>query len=167
MPQIDKAVCIVAPHTTNWDFVFLVAYKFVHKIKVRWIGKDSMFKWPFGWFFRMLGGVPIDRSSPQNAVQQIANTFDHSERMLFALSPEGTRSYTDHWKSGFYHIAKAAKVPILMAYIDYKGKRLGIHHEMLWLSSDMKADMDRIRAFYGDKLGKYPEKMSWVVLKGE
>lgn len=161
MPVLDKYVIIAAPHTSNWDFVLgILAVKAI-KLDVQWIGKHTLFKWPFGWFFRALGGIPVYRNQPRDLIEQMQEQFECSEKLALALAPEGTRSKTDHWKTGFYRIAHAAGVPIVMAYLDFGRKEIGLDGAI-----DSSADIDtvfsQIREFYKGHRGKFPEKESLI-----
>lgn len=157
IPPPAKYVLIVAPHTSNWDFPYGYLGKMALGLQLHWVGKHTLFRWPYGWLMRWLGGIPVDRRSRNNVIQQLADVFARRERLVIAITPEGTRSYTPNWKSGFYYTALAAKVPLAMGYIDYRRKRMGISEPFL-PSGDLEADMERIRAFYADKTGRYPEK---------
>ena len=163
-PQEKKFVGIVAPHTSNWDFFFFLLVKWAFKIKVVFIGKHTLFVGPIGWALRKIGGLPIDRRSPHNTVDMIVEEFNKRDKMIFGLSPEGTRSYLDHWKSGFYHIALKAKVPIKMAYIDTTTKTIGWGPKF-YPSGDKIKDLELIRNFFSDKKGFKPEKFSKIVFK--
>lgn len=164
LPDIDKFVAIAAPHTSNWDFPLGILAAKAINLKVNWLGKHSMFHWPYGWFFRAIGGTPIRRDGGQNYQRQLTDLFDRSEHLVLALAPEGTRSKTDHWKTGFHSIARAAKVPILMAYLDYGNKQLGIGG-MFYPSDDIEADFIRIREYYKDRHGKNPGKESLIQVR--
>lgn len=163
-PDTKKYVIIAAPHTSNWDFpVGILAVKAV-KLDVRFIGKHTLFNWPFGWFFRALGGMPVDRSKSLNLIQQITDLFEESDELAFALAPEGTRSKTDHWKTGFYHIAKAAGVPIALGYLDFGRKQVGVTRTF-YPGDDIEADFELIREYYKDRRGKNPENESLIQIK--
>ena len=165
LPDIEKYVIIAAPHTSNWDFPLGILVAKAVSLKVHWLGKHSLFYWPYGWFFRAIGGTPIHRNSGQNYMQQMTDLFDQSESLVLALAPEGTRSKTDHWKTGFHAIARAAKVPVLMGYLDHGNKQVGICG-MLHPSDDIEADFELIRRYYKDIRGKNPEQESLIrVLK--
>ena len=146
-PKEPRYVLIAAPHTSNWDLPFMLACAYVYDLPMHWMGKDTLFKPPFGWFMSFLGGIAIDRSKPGGAVGQFAERFqelaDAGEAFVLSVPAEGTRGKKEFWKSGFYHIAVAAKVPIALSYLDWKTKRTGIG-EMIYPSGDVKADMDRI-----------------------
>lgn len=165
-PTIDKYVLIASPHTTNWDFFFMMLIAFYHGMRISWMGKKDIFRWPWGWFFRMLGGVAVNRKGNHNIVQQMAKTFSESERMILVVPASGTRSYRDYWKSGFYYIAKGAEVPIVPGYLDYEKKQGGFGPPLL-PSEDISADMDVFRDFYKDIKGKFPKKTSRIRLRIE
>ena len=126
-PASPKYVRVVYPHTSNWDFLLGICAARAIGLDAHYIGKHSLFRKPYGWFFRSLGGIPVDRRRKENLIQQVAEQFDASDEFVLGLAPEGTRSKTNHWKSGFYHIARAAGVPVAMACLDYgrKNIRLG------------------------------------------
>ena len=165
-PQPDKFVLIAAPHTSNWDLVFMLAFAYVYDLQISWMGKHTLFKFPYGWFMRLLVGIPIDRRTNNNVVEQMAKVFEQSERLCLAVPPEGTRSRREYWKSGFYYIAKGAGVPIVMSYLDYSRKRGGFG-TTLTPGDDLVADMDIMREFYGNVKGKYPENYNRIRLRAE
>lgn len=163
MPKSKKNVFIFAPHTSNWDFVIMMMTRFSFKMKPAYLGKDTLFRPPFGWFFRMLGGIPVVRSNSHNVVDQVVKIIHERDEIALALAPEGTRSRTKYWKSGFYHIALKAEVPIVMAFLDTKTKTLGMT-DAFNLTGDQSVDMEVIRNFYKDKTGFKPELTSDIVL---
>jgi 1-acyl-sn-glycerol-3-phosphate acyltransferase len=156
-PAADKYILVVYPHTSNWDFPFGYLAKMSLGLKLHWVGKHSLFRWPFGPLARWLGGIPVNRRSRNNVIDQMAARFRTSDQLIIAITPEGTRSRTEAWKSGFYHIARGAGVPLALAYIDYGRKRMGISPPFE-LSGDVEADLAHIRAFYADKQGRYPDQ---------
>ncbi len=165
-PKHKKFVAIVAPHTSNWDFFICVLVKFALKLKLVFIGKHTIFIGPIGWILRKMGGLPVDRTSAHNVVETIVAEFERREEMIFALSPEGTRSYLPHWKSGFYYIARKANVPVQTFFLDTATKTIGwgpIFH----LTDDKHADLARIEEFYRGKQGFKPEKFSKIVFKSD
>jgi 1-acyl-sn-glycerol-3-phosphate acyltransferase len=164
LPDLQKYVIIAAYHTSNWDFVIGLCAAFMLRVKAYWIGKDNLFKPPFDRFFRWIGGIPINRSKSQNMVECIIQVFRENTNLLIALAPEGTRRKTHYWKSGFYHIALGASIPIVLAFIDYPTKSCGIG-EVLYPTGDVEADMKKIRAFYSRFVGKFPEMMTLPVIK--
>ncbi len=166
MPSAPKAVFVAAPHTSNWDLPFTLAVAWSLDMDISWAGKDKLFRPPFGTFMRALGGVPIDRSKRNNQVEAIADALRNNEKLYLVIAPSGTRSKRDHWKSGFYRIAQAANVPMMLGFLDYEKKRGGLAFTME-PSGDVAADMERIRAFYEDVRGKHPERESVPRLKEE
>jgi 1-acyl-sn-glycerol-3-phosphate acyltransferase len=165
-PPVARGVLIAAPHTTNWDLPHMLAASLVFRYRIAWMGKDSLFRFPFGWFMRLLGGIPVDRSSPQGTVKSVASQLLAAEQLVVAIPPSGTRSKRAAWKSGFYWIAHEAQLPVICGYLDYSRKRAGLGFHFV-PSGDVVADMDRVRAFYADKRGKYPENESPILLKEE
>lgn len=157
IPNTSKFVMIGAPHTSNMDFVLTLVAMFALGIDFHWMGKHSMFKFPLGGLMRWLGGVPIDRSSSFGVVEQTVARFEASSAFMIAIMPEGTRRKVDAWKSGFYHIAQGAGVPILPVVFDYEHKdlRLGPTFD---LSGDMDADIAMMQAFFADVKGRFPEQ---------
>jgi 1-acyl-sn-glycerol-3-phosphate acyltransferase len=139
-------------------------FRLGYGLPVHWLAKHSLFRWPFGGLLKRLGGIPVDRRAPQGAIRAIADEFARRDVMWLGVTPEGTRSYTDHWKSGFYQIARAAGVPCGLAYIDYGRKALGIE-TFVKFTGDAAADMERIQAFYADKSGRHPEQASQIRLR--
>lgn len=165
-PEPPKYVLIAAPHTSNWDFIFLFAYAWAFGVDVSWLGKREMFRWPFAGLLVRLGGIPIVRSSSGNMVDRMVEEFNKRDRLTLTVPVEGTRGYIDYWKSGFYHIARAAKVPIVMSYLDYPRKCGGFGPAFM-PSGDISADMDTMRAFYAGKKGKRVEWTGRIRLKEE
>lgn len=165
-PRSRKIVIIAAPHTSNWDLAYLLAFAVLFGVRISWIGKHTLFRWPMGWLMRRLGGIPVRRHLRENMVDQMARAFTEREELALIVPAEGTRGYVPYWKSGFYHIARTAGVPIVMGFLDYKRKRGGFGEEFM-PSGDLKADMDRIRAFYEGMVGKYPEHFGPVRLRDE
>jgi 1-acyl-sn-glycerol-3-phosphate acyltransferase len=149
-----KCVFIAAPHTSNWDLPMTLMVAFALDLHPRWMGKASIFNWPFGGLMRWLGGIPVDRSQSNNLVETSAQAIrDATEPLQLIVPPEGTRSKTRHWKTGFYYIARSANVPIIMAYMDYATKRSGMG-PLFEPTGNIDADMARIKAFYQPFKGK-------------
>jgi 1-acyl-sn-glycerol-3-phosphate acyltransferase len=165
-PEAAKYVLIAAPHTSNWDLPYLLALASVFDVKISWMGKHTIFKRPFGRIMKALGGVPIRRDLRHNMVKQMAQAFEESDSLTLVVPTEGTRGRASYWKSGFYHIAKLAEVPIVMGYLDYARRRGGFG-PAIPPSDDLRLDMEQIRDFYADKVGKYPELFGEVRLKEE
>jgi 1-acyl-sn-glycerol-3-phosphate acyltransferase len=165
-PASRRFVLIAAPHTSNWDLAYLLAIAAIYDVHVSWMGKDTLFRGPWGAVLRRLGGIPVDRRHRGNLVRQMADLFEQSDRLALVVPAEGTRSYMPHWRSGFYHIAQTASVPVVLGFLDYQRKRGGFGPEVI-LTGDMRQDMDEIRDFYSDKVGKHPEHFGPVRLKEE
>lgn len=163
-PSRKKYVIIIGPHTSNWDFFIFILVKMVYRIKIVFIGKHTIFIFPFGWILRKLGGLPVNRSTAHDVVQTIVDEFERREEMIFGLSPEGTRSYLDHWKSGFYHIAMKANVPVQIAFLNVTDKTLG-WGPLFHLTGNVDTDIKKIADFYQDKKGFKPENFSKIVFK--
>jgi|JFJP01.1.fsa_nt_gi 1-acyl-sn-glycerol-3-phosphate acyltransferase len=155
-PDIHKYVLIAAPHTSNWDFVFFLLIIFKLRLPVYWMGKRSMFRWPFQGLLKRLGGIPVDRTEKNNVVLIMAKAFETSEKLIITIAPSGTRTTGGSWKTGFYHIAREAKVPIACGFLDYKKKTGGIG-SVFHATGDMEVDMAAIRFFYSGISGRYPE----------
>jgi len=154
-----RCVLIGAPHTSNWDFPLALLVIWGLGIKAKWVGKHTLFRRPFGGLMRALGGIPLDREATRDFVPQVVEWFDRASELTIVIAPEGTRSKTDRWRSGFYWIAHGAGVPIALGFADYANRVVGIGDSFM-PSGDMEADMERIRAFYADKTAKHPEKLS-------
>jgi len=157
LPDVDKLVVIAAPHTSNWDLPVLLSLAFALGVKACWLGKHTLFRRPFGFLFRWMGGIPVYRSASQNTVAQSVEMFRNSEKLILTIPPEGTRSKVSHWKTGFYYIALGAEIPIAMAFIDYKRKASGVG-PTLYPTGNIEADMEVIRNFYANVTAKYPDK---------
>ncbi len=163
-PDLPKYVIIGAYHTSNWDGILLILYKLIFQVDIKFLMKDSMFRGLLGPFARWLGGIAIDRSHSQNTVEQIAELYRRSQRLVIAISPEGTRRRTDYWKTGFYHIARQADVPIVLAYLDYE-RKIGGFPQVVMPSGNIEADMVLIREFYAKITPKFPGKAGPVALR--
>jgi 1-acyl-sn-glycerol-3-phosphate acyltransferase len=166
IPAIPKMVIIGAPHTSNWDFFIFLAAIHHFDIQPRFLGKHTLFRWPFGAMFRKVGGIPVDRARAGGIVGQVKEVFDSVREMILVIAPEGTRSAAPQWKSGFVEIAEAAGVPVVFAGVDSVRKTLVISppHEV---GRDRSGFMDRVRAFYADKDGLNPEGKGPVRLRRE
>lgn len=155
--HLKKYVMIVGPHTSNWDFVYGLAYRSLLNLQhIGFFGKKELFTPPFGFVFRSLGGIPVDRKSSHNVVDQVSQMFIQHDRFCIALSPEGTRKKVAKLRTGFYHIASKAQVPIVMVGFDYSHKR--IYFSFPFTPTVQQDDFDRIFSFYSLIQGKYPEK---------
>jgi 1-acyl-sn-glycerol-3-phosphate acyltransferase len=157
VPDAPKFVMIAAPHTSNWDLPVGLAIILAFKVKIYWLGKEPIFRWPFATFFKWLGGIPVNRSGSGDVVAQTVQAFKEQERMIMVVAPEGTRKKTKHWRTGFYYIAMGANVPLVMGFIDYVRKEGGFG-PMLMPTGNIEADMEKIRAFYQNITAKMPDK---------
>jgi 1-acyl-sn-glycerol-3-phosphate acyltransferase len=163
LPDIPKFVVTAAPHTTNWELPIAIMMAFAYRTRISWLGKDSLFRRPFGTFFKWLGGIPIDRNRSHGMVGQSIEAFQENEQLIMVMAPEGTRSKTGCWKSGFYHIARGADVPIVLGFIDYGRKVCGVG-PVVTPTGDIDNDMKAIRAFYADIVGKHPDQSSQAII---
>lgn len=166
VPRLRRYVLIAAPHTSNWDFVLMMAMAFALDIPISWFGKSSLFHSPLGWLFRALGGISADRDRSTNLVEQSVARFAADQDLVLVVPAEATRAAGTQWRSGFYHIARLANVPIVLGYLDYARKKGGLGLAVR-PSGDVRADMDRIREFYADKRGRYPELFTTPRLREE
>lgn len=166
IPAGRKFLLIGAPHTSNWDFPIGIAVTYLLRVKIHWVGKHTLFRWPYGGFMRWLGGIGVDRSQPAGVVHQLAQQLRAAERMILAITPDGTRGRRDYWKSGFYRIALEAEVPILCGALDFSTRtaRLGL---CFMPTGDMAADMERIRTFYDGVTGARPQNHTPIRLREE
>jgi 1-acyl-sn-glycerol-3-phosphate acyltransferase len=151
-----KGVIIVYPHTSNWDFIVGVLYRFGTGLQANWMGKDSLFRWPLRGLLLRMGGVPVNRREASGFIGSVLKQYAASDWMWLALAPEGTRAHTDHLKSGFYQVALGAGVPCGLAFIDYPSRTLGIGR-FVEFSGDPEADLALLNAFYADKRGRMPK----------
>jgi len=147
LPAFDKYVLIGAPHTRNWDFIAFLGVADAFGITPHFMAKTSLFRWPIGGFMRQMGGVPVDRKATGGMVEQMAARFAADDGFVLVIAPEGTRGAVDQWRTGFYRIAMAAKVPIVCAYVDYSRRKAGIGPAVT-PSGDYEADLAVIHAFY-------------------
>lgn len=164
LPDVPKCLLIVAPHTSNWDFLILLLARMSFGANISYLAKESLFRPPFGWFFRWTSGIPVERRGRHQLVAEIAQTFETRPDLWLIMAPEGTRAYTDHWKSGFYYIALRAKVPVLLTGLDWRTKTFTIG-PLIDLTGEVERDLARIRAFYADQHGLYPEHKGVIAFK--
>ena len=156
-PTVPKYVLIAAPHTSNWDFPVALMVCFALRLRVYWMGKDSLFPPLVGGVMRWLGGIPVNRARSGNLVQATVDAYNSNARLIVIVPPEGTRSKVTQWKTGFYYIAQGAGVPIALGYLDFRKKEAGLSR-MFQPSGDIAADMVEIQAFYAGITGKNPGK---------
>ncbi len=163
-PSLSIFVMVLSPHTSNWDLIIILAVMYTLGIKFFWFGKKEIFRWPVGGIFKWLGGIPIHRGSRQNMVRQTVEIIQSREQIIVGISPEGTRSKAEYWKTGFYHIAHQVQIPIVFAYLDY-ARKVGGFGPVMETSGDTEADMKIIREFYSGITAKYPHKMGKIAFK--
>ncbi len=155
-PNLPKFVIIGAPHTSNWDFVVAMAAGLALGLEFHWLGKHTIFRGPLGRLWRAMGGIPVDRSAGQGIVEQVLDEMNARDRFILGLSPEGTRRKVDRWKTGFYRIARGAGVPILMVYLDFERRVVGLG-DLFEPTGDLEGDIERMRAYFARFPGKRPE----------
>lgn len=158
-----KAVVIAAPHTSNWDFPFTLAVAYVLDLEFSWLGKHTLFEPPFGPFFRWTGGIPVDRRDRNDLVARVVEILKQHDVLKLIIAPEGTRSRTKRWKTGFYYVALGAGVPIALGFLDY-GKKRGGFLRVFYPTGNIEADMAAIRDIYASVEGKHPDRMSEITL---
>ena len=158
-PKEPKYILLAAPHTSNWDAIVMLALACYYRIRVYWMVKHSVFVGPFGWFLKAIGGVPINRRAAHGIVQQMIERFQQNERYILLIPPEGTRSKAKYWKSGFYHIALGADVPIVSGTMDWAKKESGLV-DTCRLTGRVQDDMDHLRAIYSHISARYPQDYS-------
>ena len=168
VPEPPPARCVIvgAPHTSNWDLVLTLLLMLAAGFRLRWVGKDTLFRGPFGWILRRLGGIPIDRRTTKNFVEQMVEAFRSRESLRIGVSPEGTRSHATHWRTGFYYIAVGAGVPVVLGYADYRRRIVGLG-PTLHPTGDIEADFELIRRFYAGIVGRHPERQGVVRARGD
>lgn len=158
LPEVKKYVIVVAPHTSNWDFAVGYCVRHILDLRPDFLAKNSLFKIPLvGWFLRSMGGHPVDRSKANNIVDLIVEKFNESEKFIMTITPEGTRSYSPNWKTGFYRVAEKANVPIVLAGFDYEKKTV-YFDKPRYVTGDMEADIEQMKEWFRPKKGRYPEK---------
>jgi 1-acyl-sn-glycerol-3-phosphate acyltransferase len=155
-PALKKYVMVVAPHTSNWDFFVGLAARSILKIDTRYVAKKELFRFPFGWLFKGLGGYPVDRSKNTQFVDAVADIFNHHDRFSICLTPEGTRSFAPKWKTGFYYIAQKVNVPIVMVSFDYSCKEVRVEPPF-FPTGNLDDDLEKMRSVFRKAKGKNPE----------
>lgn len=155
-PEITHCIVIAAPHTSNWDFVYGIVSINIFKLKINYLAKKELFVWPIKNIFLKSGGIPVERKGNHHLVDSMVELFKSKDRVILAIPPEGTRKRVAKWKSGFYHIALAANVPVVLGYIDYKTRTAGFG-PVLKMTGDKKSDWEKIRAFYATIQAKNPQ----------
>jgi 1-acyl-sn-glycerol-3-phosphate acyltransferase len=158
-PDLPKCVIIAAPHTSNWDFFYTLCLAFIFKLKPTIMMKRDWFFWPLGQVLKWLGAMPVDRTKSNNLVAQSIAAFDARDRLMLVVPPSGTRGKVVRWKTGFYHIACGARVPVLLGFLDYE-KKAGGFGPAFHPTGNIDIDLPEIRFFYRGVMGKYPERMA-------
>jgi 1-acyl-sn-glycerol-3-phosphate acyltransferase len=157
IPAERKFVIIAAPHTSNWDFLYFLGLADKLDLPLSFMGKEKLFRWPFARFMRDLGGIPVDRSKSNNMVDQMVAEFKARDTFMLTIAPEGTRGKVRQWKTGFYHIALGAGVPLVCGLMDYAKKRGGLG-PAIWPTGDYEKDMAKVSEYYRQCTPKYPDK---------
>lgn len=155
-PDLPRMVVAVAPHTSNWDFVHGAAAMFALDLRVSFIGKHTLFVWPFSAFFRWMGGIPVDRSSAHGVVGEAVEAFRSTDRRILAIAPEGTRRKVERFKTGFLHIARGAGVPVLLVGLDYSTRTVRIG-PLFEVGDDIEAERVRVESHFRAIPGRYPQ----------
>lgn len=167
-PPGPRGLIIVYPHTSNWDFVIGLLAKWAIGLPLRFVGKESLFRGftgaTLGRLMRLWGGRPVDRQRASGAVEQLAQLMHSEPWFWLAMSPEGTRRFQDHLRSGFYHLALAMQVPVCLAFIDYGRKAIGVR-DYVRMSGDVDADLQLLRGFYAGVQGLYPRQASAIAFR--
>jgi 1-acyl-sn-glycerol-3-phosphate acyltransferase len=163
-PPPPRCVIIGAPHTSNWDLPLTLLMMLSGNLKLRWVGKHTLFRGPLGRLLRALGGIPVDRHSRLGFVDQMIVAFQANQSLMIAILPEGTRRRAAHWKTGFYYIALRSDVPIVMGFADYRRRIVGLG-PALHPTGDIEADFVAIRAFYANMSGKHPDRQGAIAIR--
>ncbi|MEP7183484.1 MAG: lysophospholipid acyltransferase family protein [Betaproteobacteria bacterium] len=166
LPVPMRCVVIFYPHTSNWDFLIGLLAKWATGIFFRFVGKDTLFKGPLGAVFGRWGGIPVNRRERTGFIGQMLAEFPRHDDFRLVIAPEGTRRRTEVWRSGFYHLARAANVSLALGFIDYPKREVGVGG-VIELTGDVAVDMARIAAFYADKCGRRPENQGPVKLRDD
>jgi 1-acyl-sn-glycerol-3-phosphate acyltransferase len=162
LPDAPKFVLVVAPHTSNWDGLIMMVTAFAFGLPVRWMGKRELFRGPAGWALTRLGGIAVERAAPADAVREASQVLAGPGRLALVIPPEGTRKRVPHWKMGFYVIARHARVPVVLAFADYRRRVAGIGPTIV-PSGNVETDMATIRAFYDTITAKFPANTGEVI----
>ncbi len=157
VPEPRRFIIIAAPHTSNWDFVNFLGLTADLGVRAHFMGKLSLFKWPLAGFMKQMGGIPVDRHHASNAVAQMVEQFARRAEFMLTVAPEGTRGKAKKWRTGFYQIAMAAKVPMVVGLMDY-GTKTGGLGPLIWPTGDFRADMAKVLEVYKSCIPKFPER---------
>lgn len=156
-PNLEKFIMIVGPHTSNWDFPLGVATRGILKLDIKFLAKKELFKFPFGAYFRWMGGHPVDRSKSTSLVDYVADVFNRNEKFFLAIAPEGTRSYVPKWKTGFYYMALKAKIPIVMVGFNYGHKEVNLQPPF-YPTGSLEKDLEIMQTYFRGIEGRHPAK---------
>ncbi|MFZ1478584.1 MAG: lysophospholipid acyltransferase family protein [Sphingorhabdus sp.] len=166
VPEPRRFVLVAAPHTSNWDFLYFMGLTEELGIMPYFMAKKPLFRWPWKNFLLDMGGVPVDRKSSHNYVEQMIEEFGRRKEFILTVAPEGTRRTVEYWKTGFYHIAMGAGVPLVLGVVDYRKKSGGIG-PTIWPTGDYRADMKKLFDFYRDVIAKNPRPGGLRILEEE
>lgn len=166
VPAARSFILVAAPHTSNWDLLWLLLMTRAAGIRISWLAKHSLFRGPLGWCLRRLGGVPVIRHRSEDRVAGTVRAFAAQPDLVLVIPPEATRARAEFWRSGFYHIARLARVPVIPTALDY-GRRSGEFGPAFDACEDVGAFMDDMRAFYSDRAGRHPAQFGPVRLQEE
>jgi 1-acyl-sn-glycerol-3-phosphate acyltransferase len=164
-PEPRKFVVIAAPHTSNWDFLYFIGAADGLNLDLSFVGKKTLFRWPFARLMRDMGGIPVDRTKSTNYVDAMVQEFGRRSEFMLTIAPEGTRRKTSGWKSGFYHIAMGAGVPLVCGFMDYERKVVGLGMT-LWPTGDYEADLKTLFAYYATHTPKFPARRATATTMG-
>lgn len=157
LPDAGKVLIVAAPHTSNWDFVVAIATMLALRLEIGWLGKHTLFRWPFGALMRFLGGVPVNRSQAQGVIEAAVAAFHGAERVWIAIAPEGTRKRVDKWKSGFHRIATGAGVPIFPVALDYSSRVVRLL-PLYQPVGELEKDVAALQALFRPEMARYPDR---------
>lgn len=156
MPALPKFVVLVAPHTSSWDFIVGIAALLALDLRANWLGKDTLFRGPIGPILRRLGGIAVQRDAPHNVVEQMAREFAARDQLVLGIAPEGTRRKVAQWRTGFWHVARRAAVPVVAVSLDY-GRRVARIHAPFWPTESFEEDVAVLKRMYEDVMPRRPE----------
>jgi 1-acyl-sn-glycerol-3-phosphate acyltransferase len=165
-PEHKRYIVLGAPHTSSWDFFFIFLIAWGNGVDFRWVGKKELFQLPHGWFFRVVGGIPVDRARSSNMVDALAAVFQANEELIILIPPEGTRRRVSKWKTGFYYTAMQAGIPFVLGYIDFRRKEAGLG-PIVFPTGDYEADLRPVYEFYEGITPRHPERYESPLRSGE
>ena len=157
LPNLERVLVIGAPHTSNWDFVYAMAAILGLNLKLRWLGKHTIFKFGVTWFMNWLGGIPVNRGKPESIVENVARLVERDKGIIIGMAPEGTRKKVEKWKTGFLRISTVIDCPLFLVGLDFPNKLI-VLDQLFYTTGDNDADIATLKAFYGKYTGKYPDQ---------